>query len=176
MPIVGKCSAIGSAAETIGNREYPVFVSGLLPADNRLRTSADHHCRCRLNRGIFSNKNTLMATILIIDDSALIRNRMTGILQKMGFDTEQAVNGKDGLEKANTRAFDCIFTDLLMPEMDGFSFIEESKKRHPAVPIIVVSADIQKATRDRCLELGAAGILPKPPRPEDVEQILSTLL
>lgn len=117
-----------------------------------------------------------MATILVVDDSALIRNKMSSILHSLGFETAQAINGKDGLEKVETGTFNCIFTDLLMPVMDGFDFLQEVKKRWPSMPVVVVSADIQKPTRDRCLELGAAEILPKPPKPEDVRQLLLTLL
>jgi CheY-like chemotaxis protein len=117
-----------------------------------------------------------MASILVVDDSVLIRNKMSSILHNLGFTTAQAVNGQDGLEKVETGTFDCIFTDLLMPVMDGLDFLQEVKRRWPAMPVIVVSADIQKPTRDRCLELGAADVLPKPPKPEDVRELLSTLL
>lgn len=117
-----------------------------------------------------------MATILIVDDSALIRNKMSSILQTLGFNTAQAIHGRDGIQKIETDTFVCVFTDLLMPVMDGFDFLQEVKKRWPTMPVIVVSADIQKPTRDRCLDLGAAEILPKPPKPEDVRELLSTLL
>lgn len=117
-----------------------------------------------------------MARILIIDDSGLIRTRMAGILHSLGYTTTQAVNGKDGLEKATADSFDCIFTDLLMPELDGFGFLEAMQQQRPEVPVVVVSADIQKTTSDRCKELGAVAILPKPPKPEEVQQILSTIL
>ncbi len=117
-----------------------------------------------------------MANILIIDDSGLIRTKMASILRSLGYTTVQAINGKDGLEKVEAESFDCVFTDLLMPEMDGFGFLEEVKKQRPGLPVVVISADIQQATHDRCMGLGAIAILPKPPKPEAVQQILSTIL
>lgn len=117
-----------------------------------------------------------MASILIIDDSGLIRTRMAGILHSLGYTTTQAINGRDGLNKVMAESFDCAFTDLLMPELDGFGFLEEVRQQRPEMPVVVVSADIQKATYDRCKELGAVAVLPKPPKPEDVQQILSTIL
>jgi len=101
---------------------------------------------------------------------------MAGILRPLGHTIVQAVHGKDGLEKVGAESFDCVFTDLLMPELDGFGFLEEVKKVQPGLPVVVVSADIQQATRDRCQALGAIAILPKPPKPEDIQQILSTIV
>lgn len=117
-----------------------------------------------------------MAHILVIDDSGLTRTKMTGILRTLGHTTAQAVNGKDALDKVQAEEFDCAFTDLLMPELDGFGFLEGVKKIKPSLPVVVVSADIQKATHDRCYELGAVAVLTKPPKPEEVEQVLSTII
>ena len=57
---------------------------------------------------------------------------------------------------------DAVFTDLLMPVMDGFAFLGECGVRHPGLPVIVLSADIQAASRERALALGARGFLNKP--------------
>lgn len=116
-----------------------------------------------------------MTHILVVDDSALIRNKLTSILRNFGFTVEHAVNGQDALEKVGEQAFDCVFSDLLMPVMDGFQFLEEVKKSHPDLPVIVVSADIQELTREKCLKLGALGVLPKPPKEQDVKELLSTV-
>lgn len=116
-----------------------------------------------------------MTHILVVDDSALIRNKLTTILHNLGCTVEHAIHGQDALEKVKNQVFDCVFSDLLMPVMDGFQFLEEVKKIYPALPVVVVSADIQELTRERCLKLGALGVLPKPPKEQDVKELLSTV-
>lgn len=114
--------------------------------------------------------------ILVIDDSGLIRGRISSMLHRMGHTTIQAVNGKEGLDILEGDTVQCVFTDLLMPVMDGFEFLEKAKAVQPDLPIVVVSADIQKITRDRCFGLGASAVLPKPPKEQEVQDVLSTLV
>lgn len=72
-----------------------------------------------------------MAKLLIIDDERGIRNTLREILTDEGHDVEVAENGKTGLEMAQKKAYDLIFSDIKMPEMDGMellSKIVESRK------------------------------------------------
>lgn len=98
---------------------------------------------------------------------------MTSILRNLGCTVEHATNGQEALEKMGQRVFDCVFSDLLMPVMDGFQFLQEAKQSHPNVPVFIISADIQELTRERCLSLGALAVLPKPPKEQNVKEVLS---
>ena len=64
-----------------------------------------------------------MAKILVIDDERAIRNTLKEILEFEGYTVEVAENGRIGLERALSNAFDLIFTDIKMPEMDGMEFL-----------------------------------------------------
>ena len=90
--------------------------------------------------------------ILIVDDNPKDREIIRRVLKNDGCETIEAADGADGLLKFETAAIDLIVLDLLMPVMDGFTFVEEIRKlkgtRMP--PIIVLTAkDMTPSNRDR---------------------------
>ena len=64
-----------------------------------------------------------MAKILIIDDERAIRNTLKEILEFEGYTIDVAENGRAGLDRALAGAYDLIFTDIKMPELDGLEFL-----------------------------------------------------
>jgi twitching motility two-component system response regulator PilH len=104
----------------------------------------------------------LVATILIIDDSRFTRSNIAKTLRNNNYEVLEADNGVMGLDMIITHNPDFVITDLLMPEMDGFELLENLRCKGIAVPVIVMSADIQETTRRRILELGAKTLLNKP--------------
>ena len=68
-----------------------------------------------------------MSKILIIDDERGIRNTLKEILADEGHEVEVAENGKQGLEMAQAKAYDLIFSDIKMPEMDGMEVLKALK-------------------------------------------------
>lgn len=102
-----------------------------------------------------------MKKILIIEDSKISRMYISKPL-KDEYEVLWAANATEGLEMVKTQNIDCILCDLLMPEMDGFQFMEQIKKIADNIPIIIVTSDIQNTTRERCASLGAFGFLNKP--------------
>jgi twitching motility two-component system response regulator PilH len=104
----------------------------------------------------------LVATILIIDDSRFTRSNIAKALRNNNYEVLEADNGVVGLDMIINHKPDFVITDLLMPEMDGFELLENLRSRGIAVPVIVMSADIQETTRRRILELGAKTLLNKP--------------
>jgi CheY-like chemotaxis protein len=117
-----------------------------------------------------------MASILVIDDSLFIRKSICAVVKALGHETKEAADGQAGLDLAATHTFDCIITDLLMPKLDGFDVLEGLQSHGSTVPVIVVSADIQDSTRDRCLSLGAKLIVNKPPKEDRVKKALMQVL
>ncbi len=103
-----------------------------------------------------------MAKILIIDDSRFARNSLGRILEQDDHQIGQAGDGKEGIEKIAVQAPDCVIADLLMPEMDGFEMLEALKAMEASPPVIIVTADIQDSTTERCMESGAFKVLAKP--------------
>ncbi len=109
-----------------------------------------------------------MASILIIDDSAYMRAKIREILESDGHETMEAGDGLSGLRLAGTRGPDCIILDLIMPEVDGLKVLKALRDEGSVVPVIVVSADIQVSVQKKCLELGAAALISKPPKKRDI--------
>ncbi len=116
-----------------------------------------------------------MATILIIDDSRFARLKLSNNIKEGGFDVLEAANGVEGLEVTRAEHPDCIVCDLLMPEMDGFMFLEYLKQEGIAIPVLILTSDIQKKTRKRIMALGAVDVVHKPPKYEDVIEKLRVL-
>ena len=103
--------------------------------------------------------------LLIADDVPLNLSVLKALLKKIGLnDVETAVDGKDAWERiqASKRPFDCVLTDIWMPNMDGNDLVSRirSEKRFAGLPVYAVTADVeeQKAFAER----GFTGILLKP--------------
>ena len=114
-----------------------------------------------------------MAKLLIIDDERGIRNTLREILADEGHEVEVAENGKQGLEMAQTKAFDLIFSDIKMPEMDGIEVLKALKEGDEAVetPVVMISGHGDVETAVQALKLGAYDFLLKP---LDLNRILIT--
>ncbi len=117
-----------------------------------------------------------MARILLVDDSKFQRRFMSRILVDLGHEVSEAENGEIALNLLESVKPDLIITDLLMPELDGVGLLRGLKFRNCTIPTIVVSADIQDATKSDCQTLGAADFLNKPVNSASLERILSRLL
>lgn len=112
-----------------------------------------------------------MQTILIIDDSKITSMYYSKFIKKFFRDKYKIVQAYDALEgkdMLNTHNPICILCDLVMPEMDGFQFLEYLKKENINVPVIVISGSHQGSDRERCYSLGASGFLEKPVEYEEL--------
>jgi len=112
-----------------------------------------------------------MAKILIIDDSVFQRRSIRKILSVDEHDIQEAANGHQGLETLATFTPDCILLDILMPDMNGLSFLKALQQQGATVPVIVLTADIQDTTSQECLKLGAKEVIHKPLLPAEGEKL-----
>lgn len=117
-----------------------------------------------------------MARILVVDDARLARAVIRGTLQSAGHEVVEAPNGVAGLRAAVETRPDCITTDLLMPEMDGLMLVDALRARGVAAPVVVVTADIQKTTREECVRRGVAAVLAKPVNAHDLHRAIDEAL
>jgi len=83
-------------------------------------------------------------------------------LRKAGFEVVEANNGQEGLEMYTVHHPDCIVTDLLMPLMTGQEFLRCLRQQSVDVPVVVLSSDIQEASKAECESLGISGFMNKP--------------
>ncbi len=103
-----------------------------------------------------------MAKILVIDDERSIRSTLKDILEFEGYTVEVAENGKKGLEYALSTAYDLIFSDIKMPEMDGIEVLEALRKVEVEVPIVMISGHGNIETAVECIRKGAFDFIEKP--------------
>ena len=102
--------------------------------------------------------------VLAVDDSRTMRGMLRMALGAAGFEVTLAEDGVDGLEKLGGIEPDVIISDINMPRLDGFGFIEEVR-RDPAragVPILVLTTESAAELKDRARSLGATGWIVKP--------------
>jgi DNA-binding response OmpR family regulator len=117
-----------------------------------------------------------MAEILIIDDSSFARKLIREILKQGNFDVVEAANGREGMTLYHKKKPDAIVLDLLMPDVDGVSVLKELKRAENKAPVVVVSADIQRNTKQTVEELGAYAFLNKPPDPNKLVETINAAL
>ena len=110
------------------------------------------------------------ATILIVEDEQDIRELLAYNLEKEGYATVQAADGKEGLDLARSRKPDLILLDLMLPKMDGLAVCRELERDSGTVriPIIMLTARGEEEDRVRGLETGADDYVTKPFSPRQV--------
>ena len=106
--------------------------------------------------------------ILTVDDSRTMRDMLRMALVKAGFNVVAAVDGEHGLEMLGENGADVIITDINMPRLDGFGFIERVREdeAHRAIPILVLTTESDPAKKDRARRAGATGWIVKPFHPD----------
>ncbi len=113
-------------------------------------------------------------TILIVDDSEIIRKTISNSLKGKGFDTITAVDGKDGLEKLNNEHIDVILSDIEMPNMNGYEFCRNIKMNENTsyIPVILTSTLSSGLFIDRGFQAGADEYIAKP---VNIENLIVTI-
>ncbi|MEM7051191.1 MAG: response regulator [Acidobacteriota bacterium] len=86
------------------------------------------------------SQNGSEGRVLIVEDDAETRSLMRRMLDSIGWTVDEAANGRVGLERVAEAAPDLILLDLMMPEMDGFDFLEAIRNREERIPVVVVTA------------------------------------
>ncbi len=122
--------------------------------------------------------NELPAKILIVDDEPYMLRVEELSLKKGGFELLKARNGRQALELARTAHPDLIVMDVLMPDLDGLSALDQLKL-NPAtatIPVIMISARGHLMTRQEAEDRGAALFLTKPFSPTRLLQEVQRLL
>ena len=107
-----------------------------------------------------------MAKILVIDDERAIRNTLKEILEFEGYSVDVAENGRAGLERALAGAYDLIFTDIKMPEMDGMEFLHAYREgivqQGEEAPVVVITGHGSVDSAVDALKGGAFDFIQKP--------------
>lgn len=112
--------------------------------------------------------------VLAVDDSRTMRDMLRLALTQAGMTAHLAEDGQHGLEVLEDIAPDVIITDINMPRMDGFGFIDAVRRqeRMGGVPILVLTSESADELKSRARDAGATGWIVKPFDPEKLVRAL----
>jgi DNA-binding NtrC family response regulator len=117
---------------------------------------------------MINNDNSL--TILIVDDDQRMAKTLADILNLRGYKAEIAFNGPDAFAMMRQKRFDCMLTDIKMPEMNGVELYKAVKEEIPGIPVILMTA---YATDDLIREGLEDGVIAAINKPLDINLLLS---
>ena len=114
--------------------------------------------------------------ILVADDEKNLCGVITSILLKEGYRVEKAENGRMALNKIRKKKFDILVSDIVMPGLSGLELLEEAKKLHPEMPVVLLTG---KASMDQAIDAvnkGAYYFLTKPFKKEELKLAIKKAL
>jgi len=117
-------------------------------------------------------------TILIVDDSASVRQVVGIALKGAGYDVIEGTDGTDGLRQLDGRKVNLIISDVNMPKMDGITFVKEVKKlpNYRFTPIIMLTTESQESKKAEGQAAGAKAWVVKPFQPAQMLAAVSKLI
>src|SRR5215469_4346607 len=118
----------------------------------------------------------MKAKILVVDDSGLARRITRKILEELGCEVEDAPDGAQALERYVLHRHDVVILDLLMHGMYGGEVLQKLRELNPSLPVIIVSADIQRSTREAVKQAGAVAMVNKPVSKDELQEVLKVVL
>lgn len=116
--------------------------------------------------------------VLTVDDAGLVRRYYRDILERAGYEVEEAINGLEAIEKLLRKPADLLIVDINMPQMDGLSFLRHIRRQPPplcAIPALVSSTEAQAQDMEAARAAGANLYLVKPVKPELLVQYAALL-
>jgi signal transduction histidine kinase/DNA-binding NarL/FixJ family response regulator len=122
------------------------------------------------NDGAIAGYEGARRRVLIVDDTAVDRKVLAGLLAPLGFECSEAADGADALRQAALSRPDVVLMDLSMPTLDGLTTTrrlhEQAGQAGSAgsapIPVIALSSSVGSADRDQCLQAGCLAFVPKP--------------
>jgi CheY-like chemotaxis protein len=105
--------------------------------------------------------------VLVVEDNDANRTMLCRRLNRHGYETTEAANGRQAIRAVRERRFDLVLCDIVLPEVDGFGVLCEMKSEPDleSIPVIMISALDETAAVVRCIEMGAEDYVQKPYEP-----------
>jgi len=118
-----------------------------------------------------------MKKILIVDDAVTVRMYHRQLIESLGFETDEASNGIEALEKGLCNNFDLFLVDINMPKMDGYRLVEEMRKTRElkTIPVIMISTEESERDKEKAYLAGANMYAVKPVKPDELKTYASLL-
>ncbi|MBI5235747.1 MAG: response regulator [Deltaproteobacteria bacterium] len=120
----------------------------------------------------------MQKTIMIVDDSASIRQVVNLTLKKVGYNVIEATDGEDALKKLVGARVNLVVCDVNMPNMDGITFLKSLKNSaaHKFTPVIMLTTESQEAKKQEGRQAGAKAWVVKPFKPEQMLEAIAKLM
>jgi len=153
---------------------YRLLKQGRIPA-----TKVGHQWRFdrnKIDERLQRNPAGAKATILVVDDEAIIRSLFTDTLEELGHRVIAVETGFKGLEQVKRQDFDLVFLDLKMPGMVGDDFIGQLKAIKPRLPVTIITGYPDSGMMRRALAQGPFGVMNKPFGEADIMAAVNTFL
>ena len=117
-------------------------------------------------------------TILVIDDSASLRQVVAIALKGAGYEVAEAADGRDALSRLDAGRVHLAICDVNMPVMDGIEFVREVRKRNACrfLPVIMLTTESRESRKQEGQAAGATAWVVKPFRPQQILQAVSKLV
>jgi len=124
------------------------------------------------------NVRTMSSKILVIDDEALVRSMMCDGLAAAGYAVSAASSGEEALQVVQADRPECILLDIMMPDLDGYDTCAALKAdpRTASIPVLLVSATTDARVMEQAKRVGAATVLRKPVRMDELQRVISHVL
>ncbi|MFC0215118.1 response regulator transcription factor [Paenibacillus chartarius] len=117
-----------------------------------------------------------MASILVVDDDANLREMMAVLLRREGFAVREADNGREALEEMERSPADLVVLDIMMPVMDGWELCRELRRLYADLPLLMVTAKSETSQKVKGFGLGTDDYLVKPFDPQELIVRVKALL
>lgn len=116
--------------------------------------------------------------VLLVDDEAGLREAVQAYLEDSGFTVEAASNATEGWEKLQLVTPDVLISDIMMPQVDGYQFLEQVREdpRYKSLPVVFLTARGMTSDRIQGYNAGADAYLSKPFDPEELVAIVANLI
>jgi len=120
-----------------------------------------------------------MTRILIVDDDEMVRLTVRTMLQRNGYEVDEACDGNDGLRALQRANYDLVITDVIMPDCEGIEFIKGALQARPDRKIIAMSGGGRIRNTeflDLAKKCGAKAVIAKPFEPEELMSAVGQVL
>jgi len=122
----------------------------------------------KIDRWLMGKSNGRLIQILVVDDEPLVGELFKDSLNELGYQVTTTLSSIEALKLLNTRHFDLIFLDLLMPELDGVELFRRIRQQNKKTPVAIITGYPDSDMMSRAMKYGPFTVLKKPFTSDDI--------
>ncbi len=115
-------------------------------------------------------------SVLVLDDDPLVRWSLGNALEKAGIRVTTTESGEEGLKLVKSMCFDLIITEMELPQINGFEVASSGRLRFQGIPVIMLTASADEASRLKAAEMGINYFIDKPFDLAEIVRLVKTLI